>query len=211
VSAVRDGTFSDKPYPHFLGRGIIPDDKRAALRDSFPDIHKTGFLTVEDVALAPPFDRFIKELESEAFTEVLSEKFGLNLHAYPRLTTIRKLSAAHEGRIHTDGPSKVMTVLVYLNETWSPGPEGRLRVLYSGTEFEPFACEVPPDFGMVFGFLRSDNSWHGHKPFVGERRVVQIAWIKDAAELARKKKRNAMSQFFKTFLGRRERNQPPAM
>jgi hypothetical protein len=54
--------------------------------------------------------------------------------------------------------------------------------------------------GNIFAFLRSDKSWHGHRPFTGERRVVQIAWVKDQAELDRKKKRNAVSQAIKAML-----------
>jgi hypothetical protein len=54
----------------------------------------------------------------------------------------------------------------------------------------------------VFAFLRADNSWHGHEPFTGERRVVQVAWVRDADELARKKKRNKVAQFFKGVFGR---------
>jgi len=56
--------------------------------------------------------------------------------------------------------------------------------------------------GTVFAFLRADNSWHGHLPFAGERRVVQVAWVKDAKELERKKKRNRTAQFFKSIFGR---------
>ena len=56
--------------------------------------------------------------------------------------------------------------------------------------------------GTVFGFLRADNSWHGHRPFSGQRKVVQIAWVRDQAELDRKKKRNSTAQFFKGIFGR---------
>ena len=53
------------------------------------------------------------------------------------------------------------------------------------------AAEVPPTMGTIFGFRRSDTSWHGHKPFAGERRVVQVTWLRDASELERKKSRIA--------------------
>ncbi len=95
-----------------------------------------------------------------------------------------------------------MTLLVDMNDEWATGGAGRLRVLYDGQKFEPYAAEVPPTMGTVFAFLRADNSWHGHQPFTGERKVVQVAWVKDADELARKKKRNKMAQFFKGLFGR---------
>ena len=95
-----------------------------------------------------------------------------------------------------------MTLLIYMNEEWQAEGAGRLRVLYDGQNFEPFAAEVPPTMGTVFAFLRADHSWHGHKPFTGERRVVQTAWITDAKEIERKRKRNSTAQFFKGIFGR---------
>ena len=54
----------------------------------------------------------------------------------------------------------------------------------------------------MFAFLRADHSWHGPKPFVGERKVIQVTWVTHADELARKKKRNKAAQFFKGIFGR---------
>lgn len=200
--AIRSSEYSQDPYPHFLGSNFIREDKIDAMRRDFPQISKPGFLTVNDITLADSFAQLIKEIESPELTEVLSDRFGLDLTPFPRLTTIRRLSQLKDGRIHTDGQSKVMTMLVYLNDTWDAESAGRLRVLYDGEHFEPYACEVPPVMGTVFGFLRSDHSWHGHPPFAGERRVVQTAWIRDAAELERKKKRNTFAKVLKGIFGR---------
>lgn len=195
--AIRGSQFSKEPYPHFLGSGFIREDKIDDLRRDYPPIKKAGYLTVDDIELAGSFKQLIDEMESPDLTEVLSERFGMDLHRFPRLTTVRRLSQGHDGRIHTDGPSKVMTLLVYMNDSWDASEDGRLRVLYDGTHFEPYACEVPPTMGTVFGFLRGENSWHGHKPFTGERRVVQTAWVTDAEELERKKRRNSFSKMLK--------------
>jgi hypothetical protein len=29
----------------------------------------------------------------------------------------------------------------------------------------------------MLAFKRAENSWHGHKPFAGARRVVQFNWV----------------------------------
>jgi hypothetical protein len=71
----------------------------------------------------------------------------------------------------------------YLHPGWA-SPEGRIRVLRREVLEDPVA-EVSPAEGNVFAFLRSDRSWHGHTPFIGERRVVQVAWLRDAKELER--------------------------
>jgi SM-20-related protein len=189
VDAVRQAQRSSEPYDWFLGSGILRQDAIDDLKRDFPDITKPGYLTVDEVQLKGTFKTLIDELESDEFSRELSKKFGIDLTPYPRLTTIMKRSQPKYGAIHTDGPSKVMTLLVYMNDEWQADASGRLRVLYNEKDFEPYAAEVPPTMGTVFAFLRADNSWHGHQPFVGERKVVQVAWVKDADELARKKKR----------------------
>jgi SM-20-related protein len=201
-AAIRSSSYSSDPFPHFLGSSFLREEAIPALRESYPPITKPGYLTVDDIPLGGAFKTLIDELESEELTQYLSERFGVDLHPFPRLTTVRKVSQGKDGRIHTDGPSKVMTMLVYMNDGWDEQEDGRLRVLYDGEHFEPYACEVPPVMGTVFGFLRSDQSWHGHKPFTGERRVVQTAWIRDADELERKKSRNTLAKALKSIFGR---------
>lgn len=202
ADAIRSANLSREPYDFLLGSGFLKDDAVNDLRRDFPAIEKPGYLTVDEVQLQGRFKALVDELEGGELTEELSRKFGRDLHAYPRLTTIMKRSQPKYGAIHTDGPSKVMTMLVYMNDNWEAGDSGRLRVLYDGQNFEPYAVEVPPVMGTVFAFLRGERSWHGHQPFTGERKVVQVAWVTNADELARKKKRNRAAQFFKGIFGR---------
>ncbi|WP_232629887.1 2OG-Fe(II) oxygenase [Methylobacterium sp. Leaf118] len=202
VDAVRAAPVSRDPYTYFLGNGVLNESAIEEIRQDFPAIAKPGYLTVDEVALKGRFKALIDELESDEFSRLLGDKFGIDLVSCPRLTTIMKKSQPKYGSIHTDGPSKVMTLLVYMNDAWDAPAAGRLRVLYDGKNYEPFAVEVPPTMGTMFAFLRADNSWHGHEPFEGERRVVQVAWVKDANELERKKKRNRTAQFLKGIFGR---------
>jgi SM-20-related protein len=202
VEAVRNAAKSSTPYDYFLGSGLLKEEAIPELKRDFPAIEKPGYLTVDEVQLKGRFKTLVEELESPEFTEEISRKWGKDMHPFPRLTTIMKRSQPKYGAIHTDGPSKVMTMLVYMNDEWGEDTGGRLRVLYDGEHFEPYAVEVPPTMGTVFGFLRADNSWHGHRPFAGERKVIQIAWVRDEKELARKKSRNRTAQFFKGLFGR---------
>src|SRR3989304_5300202 len=54
-----------------------------------------------------------------------------------------------------------------------------------------------PDEGTLLAFRRSDNSFHGHKSFVGERRVIQFNWVTDAGVVARERLRHRVSAWFK--------------
>ena len=65
---------------------------------------------------------------------------------------------------------------MYMNETWEH-QGGRLRLLRSATDLNDIIVEVRPTAGTLVAFKRSNNSWHGHEPFAGERRVIQFNWL----------------------------------
>jgi len=202
LNAIQDAVVAFDPYtfflvPHFLKPKAIPELSR-----DFPDIKKPGFVTVDDVKLKGSFEELIVELEGAAMADAVSSKLGINLQPFPRLTTVRKFSQLKDGRIHTDSQSKLATLLVYMNDSWEQSEAGRLRVLRDGENFDNVVVEIPPTMGSAFGFRRADNSWHGHKPFAGERRVVQVTWLTDAEELNRKKRRNSLSKFLKGIFRR---------
>jgi hypothetical protein len=41
---------------------------------------------------------------------------------------------------------------------------------------------VSPIGGTLLAFRRADNSWHGHQPFVGDRKVIQFNWLTTAGD-----------------------------
>ncbi|HUJ02133.1 MAG TPA: 2OG-Fe(II) oxygenase [Rhizomicrobium sp.] len=201
LDAIRASEVHHAPYDYMMGKGAIRPEAVAALREDFPDIKATGFHPLEQMEVKGAFAELIREIESPQFTAAVSDTLGVDLRPYPTLITVRKVSAAHEGRIHCDSESKIATLLIYLNEGWL-SPDGRFRVLKSNKSFDDYVVEVSPELGSVVAFRRADHSWHGHTPFVGERRVVQIAWVRSQDDIDRKKKRHGMSSFFKKILGR---------
>ena len=72
--------------------------------------------------------------------------------------------------------------------------------LFYGRLFE-IAPEVKPLYGNFVVFKRADNSFHGHLPFEGERRVIQVAWLTSENEKLRKTKRGKLSRLFKKLFG----------
>ncbi len=73
-------------------------------------------------------------------------------------------------------PSKIITALIYMNSSWEQSG-GRLRLLRSAHNLDDVLVEVPPTEGTLVTFRRSENSFHGHKPFIGVRRVIQLNWV----------------------------------
>lgn len=200
-AAIRASESHREPYDYFIGSRVVKADAIPALRASFPDIRQTGYHPLEQMKIEGAFAELIREIEGPEFTAAVSQALGTDLSPYPQLITIRKVSAAHEGNIHCDSESKIATALIYMNEGWL-SPEGRFRVLKDEHDFNSYVAEISPEMGSMVGFKRADHSWHGHTPFVGERRVVQIAWVRSQADIDRKKRRHGMSTFFKNFFHR---------
>jgi hypothetical protein len=48
----------------------------------------------------------------------------------------------------------------------------------SPSDLEDYAAEVVPAGGTLLAFRRTDDSFHGHKPFVGVRRILQLSYTK---------------------------------
>jgi hypothetical protein len=190
------------PYPHFTTGGALRPESVPALMTDFPAITQPGFFPIDDVPVKGAFAALLDDLQDPAFSAMAGEKLGMDLVSRPTLITVRKWSAASDGRIHTDSVSKIATLLVYLNESWTDTGEGRLRVLRSGTDFNDYTAEISPVAGTVFGFRRTDSSWHGHLPFVGERRVVQITWLQDESKVAHKRRLGKLSRWLKNLRGR---------
>jgi hypothetical protein len=202
LKALDEAGASAEPYPHLLVPNLLAPGAFESLATDYPPIKVSGFVTLDDKTSTPTFAALEQELKGPDLTERLSLKFGRDMHPFPRLVTVRRWSQAKEGHIHTDSERKVMTMLIYLNSDWHDSSGGRLRVLYDGKNFDPYALEVPPLNGSAFAFPRSDRSWHGHLPFTGERRVVQVTWLRDAEAMNRKMANNHLHQKLKRLFGR---------
>jgi hypothetical protein len=117
------------------------------------------------------------------------------------LVTARGVSAARDGQIHTDSRTKLVTVLIYMNNSWE-APTGRLRLLRGPSNLEDVIAEVPPDEGTLLIFKNEPNAWHGFHAFEGPRRVIQLNWVTDLGVVRREQTRHKVSAFFKRLRGK---------
>jgi hypothetical protein len=140
----------------------------------YPAIAERGSFPVNRVAYGPAFRVCLDELKAMN-SECLREKFQIDLSGRST-TTVRGWCGTGDGKIHTDSLSKIITVLIYINPSWEE-QGGRLRLLRSGNDLNDVLVEVPPVQGTLLAFKRAENSWHGHEPFVGARRVIQFNWV----------------------------------
>lgn len=165
-----------EPFEYLIVPDFIRADAIDGLIADYPVISSPGSFPIDGLSFGPSFGNLLEELNSDQFREAFERKFAVELADHATITTVRGRCGRGDGKIHTDSASKIITVLLYLNEAWN-AVGGRLRLLRSGTDLDDVLVEVEPAAGTLLAFKRSTNSWHGHRPFVGERRVVQFNWL----------------------------------
>jgi SM-20-related protein len=165
------------PYEHVVMPNFIKLEHQAQVLADFPVIADAGLYTPDELNISGKFALTMNELMGKEFELAMSKAFNLDLSKYPKVYTVRGHTRAKDGNIHTDSTTKVVTVLVYFNANPWPQETGRLRILRSGSDLSDYSEEVPPSGGMLLAFKRSDKSWHGHPPFEGERRAIQLNWV----------------------------------
>jgi SM-20-related protein len=188
------------PYDYLIVPGFVKRDAISEISADYPTIDRPGSFPLDGLKTGQAFDALVEELEGPEVRDAFAAKFGIDLSGRPTTITVRGRCQAKDGRIHTDTESKIITVLVYMNDSWD-GEGGRLRVLRSGSDLEDYAAEVPPEAGTLLAFRRSEKSWHGHEPFVGERRVLQLNWVMDEGVVRREHRRHRLSAWFKKLSG----------
>ena len=166
-----------EPFDFLIVPGFIRSGALDALNRDFPVIESAGNVPPEGLSYGPAFGALLDELYGDALRKRFAAKFGLDLQDAEATIAVRRHCEATDGHIHTDHRAKLITVLLYFNEEW-PHEGGRLRMLRSATDLDDYAAEVLPARGCMLAFRRSDNSFHGHKRFVGERRILQLSFAR---------------------------------
>ncbi len=173
---------------------VVPDflkcDLFAAVLADYPDVPGPGSHPPSELVIRGHFRALVDELRGPRFQAAIERKFGLDLTGRPTTCTVRGYVRQRDGAIHTDSITKIITVLMYMNERWRDDT-GRLRLLRRPDDLEDFVAEVPPHGGALLAFRRTDNSWHGHKPVSGRRRAIQLNWVtsQEAADAAQRRHR----------------------
>ena len=200
----RDDTqVSGEPFHFLVARGQLPAESATSLREDFPRYTGAGFFPYDEADCGPSVNRLVADLTDPAVATAVGARLGIdNLGQYPTLVTLCRALNKRHGTIHTDSKSKVATALLYLNESWPDTSDGCLRFLKHIDAIDDMvAPEIRPLYGNFVVFRRADNSFHGHLPYEGERRVIQVAWLTSEEEKQRKTQRGVASRFFKKIAG----------
>jgi hypothetical protein len=176
LAAFRAARLVREPFDHLVLPGFVRPEACAAINADYPTIEEPGSFPLGQLTFGPGFHGLVDALEGGSMRAAFADKFGIDLSGRPTTITVRGRCGTRDGSIHTDSASKLITVLIYMNPAWEAAG-GRLRLLRNGHDLEAVVAEVPPTEGTLVAFRRSDNSWHGHKLFIGPRRVIQLNWV----------------------------------
>lgn len=200
LTAIESAAPNRDPFEHMIVPGIVSKDALPAIHEDFPQIDKPGSYPVSQLTYGPRFEALLGELQSRPFAEHVGAKLGIELSDKPTMVTVRGRCRPTDGKIHTDSTGKLVTVLVYLNPSWEV-PGGQLRLLRNDHDLEDYVVEVPPEEGTMVAFTCRPNAWHGHHSFEGQRRTIQLNWVRSKSYKMREQVRHALSARLKKLSG----------
>lgn len=200
LQSLRDAPLTTSPFDFAVVPNFVRPEAVERIQVDFPDIRQGGSFPLASLHFGPVFAALVDELLAGETRTAFAEKFAMDLEGRPATLTVRGQCRTKDGRIHTDSKTKLLTVLVYLNPPWA-ADGGRLRLLRSPDDIDDMVAEVPPYQGTMVAFRCSDNAWHGHRPYQGQRRAVQLNWVTDDAAAKSVERRHGLSAALKRVFG----------
>lgn len=185
------------PFEYVALPGFVRADALTVIRNDFPQFNKPGSIPLPQLTYGSVFKDFIGAMDGPEFERAISHKFSIDLSEKPTMFTLRAHCRATDGKIHVDSVTKIITVLVYLNDDTWQHDGGRLRLLRS-KNLEDYVAEVPPNGGTLIVFRRSDYSYHGHESYEGSRWALQMNWVTSQNVVKREQFRHKISTWFKS-------------
>lgn len=199
LDKLRNTPLNNEYYPYCQIEGFIHQEILSSVLDDFPEINLRGSIPAHRLKYGSYFQKLLDELHGPALRELIAEKFDIDLSNTSTLLTVRGKTEMRDGHIHVDTPSKLITVLLYLNETWTE-TTGNLRLLRDNSSLDNYFDEVIPTAGKLLVFKVTDNCWHGHYPFIGTRRTIQLNYVTDNKVVDRELKKHSLSYTVKKLI-----------
>jgi SM-20-related protein len=193
LDVIRSAPVAREPFNYFLATNVIGSSDLDLIRSDFPAISSTGVFPLEALTYGAHFEQLIEEIRSPEIEGILEQKLDVSLRDKPLMITVRGHCHPRDGSIHTDSKDKIVTCLLYLNDSAWESTTGRLRFLRNGFDINDALAEASPVGGTLVAFKRSECSWHGHTPYEGPRRYVMFNWVASSAALAKNIGRHKLS------------------
>ena len=193
---IKKAEINSEFYPFFSVQDVFlnKEDHNRITKD-FPSINKGGSFPSDSVSYGESIQTLIDCLEGDQMRTILENKFEVDLKDKPVVSTFRGYSRMKDGKIHSDSKTKIITVLLYLNENWDESI-GLLRMLKEKDNIDNYIIEIPASMGSMVAFKVTNNCWHGFIPFEGKRCSIQLNYLYTEA-LSQHNFRHKLSSFYK--------------
>ena len=193
---IKNAEINSDFYPFFTIRDVfLNEEDHKKIATDFPNINEGGSFPSNSVSYGESIQSLIDDLEGDQMRTILENKFQVDLKDKAVVSTFRGYSRIKDGKIHSDSKTKVITVLLYLNENWDES-NGLLRMLKEKNNIDNYITEIPASMGSMVAFKVTNNCWHGFIPFEGKRCSIQLNYLYREA-LSQHKIRHKLSSFFK--------------
>ena len=193
---IKKAEINSEFYPFFTVRDVfLNEEDHKKIATDFPNINKGGSFPSNSVSYGDSIQSLIDCLEGDQMRSILENKFQVDLKNKPVVSTFRGYSRIKDGKIHSDSKTKIITVLLYLNENWDAS-SGLLRLLKEKDNIDSYITEIPASMGSMVAFKVTNNCWHGFIPFEGKRCSIQLNYLYKEA-LSQHKIRHKLSSLFK--------------
>jgi len=193
---IKKAEINSEFYPFFTVRDVfLNEEDHKKIATDFPNINKGGSFPSNSVSYGDSIQSLIDCLEGDQMRSILENKFQVELKDKPVVSTFRGYSRIKDGKIHSDSKTKIITVLLYLNENWDAS-SGLLRLLKEKDNIDSYITEIPASMGSMVAFKVTNNCWHGFIPFEGKRCSIQLNYLYKEA-LSQHKIRHKLSSLFK--------------
>lgn len=196
LDALRAAPIDKEYFPYCQVDCFIQKNVLTEVLQDFPEINIRGSVPAHRLKYSHYFQQLVDELQSTALRDLVAEKFAIDLSTSHPLLTVRGQTNLRDGYIHTDTPSKLMTLLLYLNDDWTEST-GNLRLLRDGSSLDNYFDEVVPTAGKLLVFKVTDNCWHGHYPFIGKRQTLQLNYVSNEKIVKKELRKHSRSYTFK--------------
>lgn len=110
-------------------------------------------------ALSPAWRQLASELLSPTYRSAISQLTGVNVTQLPMEANLFHYGPKAWLGPHVDLEDKLITHVLYFNDSWDVDDGGCLTILRSGDKSH-VAQVVPPIIGNSVILVRSDHSWH---------------------------------------------------
>jgi Rps23 Pro-64 3,4-dihydroxylase Tpa1-like proline 4-hydroxylase len=136
---------------------------------------------VNPQALSPHWMALAQDLRSSAYRQALSALTGLDLSVAPMEVNLFHYGPGSNLGPHPDLADKVVTHILYFNDSWNPARGGCLQILGSRDPDSVFE-QIPPVVGNSAVLVRSDTSWHAVSRVVDDspvsRRSITVTFYR---------------------------------